>query len=366
MSAKRDYYEVLGVARGADGVEIKKAYRKLALKHHPDRNPNDSSAEDKFKEASEAFQVLNEPEKRRIYDQFGHEGLEGSGYSGPGGIEDIFTHFEDLFGDFFGFGMGGFGGGRGFGRRTRGGAGGGNYPTQGRSIQKVVEIDLVEAAFGTKKEIEYRVPTECESCDGNGHQPGSSPQMCPTCQGRGQVTRAQGVFMLTTTCPHCNGAGQLNTNPCKSCEGAGKLMDDRAMVVTIPAGIDDGQSIRIPNKGEEGSRGGPVGHLFVEVRVTPDPNFERREFDLFTLIKISYPLAVLGGKVTIPSLEGEQELKIPSGSQPDDIITVKGQGIPRLNGRGRGDLHGVVRLDIPKKASRKEKKLLQQLLELER
>jgi molecular chaperone DnaJ len=237
MPSKRDYYEVLEVPRNAGESEIKKAYRKLALKYHPDRNPGDLSAEEKFKEASEAFQVLCDGDKRRIYDQFGHEGLEGSGYSGVGGIEDIFTHFEDLFGDFFGFGVGGFGGpGGAFSRGGRRRSGGGPMPSQGRSIQKLVEVTLVEAAFGAKKEIDYRVPNPCAQCEGTGVTPGSQPQACPTCQGRGQVTRSQGVFMLTTTCPHCGGAGTLNTTPCKTCSGAGRVMEERAMVVSIPAG----------------------------------------------------------------------------------------------------------------------------------
>jgi molecular chaperone DnaJ len=361
MAGKRDYYEVLGVSRDASAAEIKKSYRKLALKFHPDRNPGSKEAEESFKEASEAFQVLSDSEKRRIYDQFGFEGLEGTGYSGVGGIEDIFTHFEDLFGDFFGFGFGGMGGGSPFqrGGRTAGMA------SQGRSIQKVVEITLNEAAFGCKREIEYRVPTRCQSCDGTGNAPGSTPQTCPTCQGRGQVTRGQGIIMLATTCPHCGGAGRLNTNPCKDCNGAGKVMEDRAMVVTIPAGIDDGQSIRIPNHGEAGSGGGPPGHLFVEVRVERDSRFERRDFDLFTLLPISFPKAALGGKAIVPTLEGEREVKIPAGSQHEDIVTIRGEGIPYLNGNGRGDLHAVIRLTVPKKLSRKEKKLMQQLLDQE-
>ncbi len=355
MRVKRDYYEVLGVARGAGDADVKKAYRKLALQYHPDRNPGNVEAEEHFKEASEAFQVLSDPEKRRLYDQFGFEGLEGAGYTGVGGIDDIFTHFEDLFGDFFGFGMGGFGGRR----RRDSGAG-------GRSVQKAVEVSFEEAAFGTKREVQYRVHALCEHCGGSGSEPGTSPQTCPTCRGRGQVTRTQGVFMLTTACPHCEGRGSVNPHPCKACRGAGRSMTDKAMVVTLPAGIDDGQSIRIPNQGEPGERGGPPGHLYVEVRVKPDPRFERRGFDLFTEAVVSYPTAVLGGKVTVPSLEGSQDVKVPAGTEPGEVLTVRGHGVPHLNGKGRGDLHAVVRLAIPKKVSRRQKKLLEQLRDEER
>lgn len=371
MPEKRDYYEVLGVERSASDSEIKKSYRKLALKYHPDRNPDNAKAESRFKEASEAFQVLSDSDKRRIYDQFGFEGLEGSGYSGVGGIEDIFTHFEDLFGDFFGFGFSGFGNRRPSRHPTgpRGGMHGGGQraemPVQGRSIQKVVEVTLNEAAFGTKREIEYRVPTNCTVCNGSGAEPGTTLQMCPTCQGQGEVSRTQGVFMLRSTCPHCHGHGQVNANPCGECQGQGKVLTNRAVVVTLPAGIDDGQSIRIPNKGEEGSHGGPPGHLFVEVRVTPDQRFERRDFDLFTMAQITYPMAVLGGRISVSALEGEIEVKVPAGSQYDDVVSVRRQGIPKLNGTGRGDLHVVLRIVVPKKVDRKQKKLLRQLLEME-
>lgn len=366
MPGKRDYYEVLAVGRGASDVEIKKAYRKLALQHHPDRNPGNKEAEEKFKEASEAFQVLSDPEKRRTYDQFGFEGLEGSGYSGVGGIEDIFTHFEDLFGDFFGFGMSGFGGHRRSRPPDPGGPRRSEMPQPGRSIQKVVEVTLKEAAFGAKREIEYRVPAVCQRCTGSGREPGTSLQMCPTCHGRGQVSRSQGVFMLTSTCPRCHGQGQVNTNPCQECHGQGKVMQSRSMVVTLPAGIDDGQSIRIPNHGEEGMHGGPPGHLFVEVRITPDSRFERRDFDLYTVAHISYPMAALGGWIRVPSLdEGEVDVEIPPGTQYDDIITVQGQGVPHLNGNGRGDLHVVTRLTVPTHLNGKQKDLLRRLMKLE-
>jgi len=238
-------------------------------------------------------------------------------------------------------------------------------PVQGRSIQKVVDVTLDEAAFGTKREIEYRVPTNCKVCNGSGSEPGTTVQMCPTCQGQGEVSRTQGVFMLRSTCPHCHGHGQVNAHPCNECSGQGKVLSNKAVVVSLPSGIDDGQSIRIPNQGEEGSHGGPPGHLFVEVRVTPDPRFERRDFDLFTMAQISYPLAVLGGPITVSTLEDEADAMVPSGSQFDDIVTIRGQGIPRLDGSGRGDLHVVLRIAVPTKVDRHQKKLLRQLMDLD-
>jgi len=365
MQNKRDYYDVLGVPKGADAGTIKKSYRKLALKHHPDRNPGNAEAEMSFKEASEAFQVLSDSEKRRLYDQFGFEGLEGAGYTGVGGMDDIFTHFEDLFGDFFGFGFGSGGGGGGGGGMGFGGRRSGPVPQSGRSIRKVIELSLEEAAFGCKKEIDFRVPNACEVCDGTGSKKGTHPQTCPTCGGQGQVARSQGVFVLTTACPHCEGRRTINPNPCNDCSGAGRIMVDRTMLVSVPAGIDDGQSIRIPNQGEPGELGGPPGHLYVEVHVQPDGRFERREYDLITEAFIFYPTAVLGGKITVATLEGETRVKVPVGSQPNDIMTVKGEGIPILNGSKRGDLHVVLRITVPKSVSRKEKKLLNQLLEMQ-
>jgi molecular chaperone DnaJ len=368
MAGKRDYYEVLGVSRDASESEIKKAYRKLALQYHPDRNPGNAEAEEKFKEASEAFQVLSDADKRQIYDVRGFDGLEGSGYHGVGDIDDIATHLGNIFSEFFGFGFSGFGGAPRRGRtssppgaRSRPS----EIPTQGRSVQKVVDLSLVEAAFGTKREIEFRVPVGCARCGGSGCEPGTSTQSCPACQGRGEVTRTQGVFMLRTTCPHCQGQGRFSANPSKDCGGQGKVLTSRTVVVSLPAGIDNGQSIRIPNQGEDGSFGGPPGHLFVEVRVTPDQRFERRDFDLYTVASISYPIAALGGPIRVAGLEGDVEVHVRAGSQYDSIVTVRGQGIPRLDGSGRGDLYVVLRIVVPTHINRNQKKLLQQLLELD-
>jgi len=248
----------------------------------------------------------------------------------------------------------------GFGRPSRR-----STSTGGRSLRTSVDLTLAESAFGCKKDVDFRLRAVCPRCDGTGAEPGTSPQTCPTCHGRGQVTRSQGVFMLTTTCPHCEGSGSFNPSPCSTCNGASRVVSEKTMVVAFPAGIDDGQSIRIPNQGEPGERGGPPGHLYVEVRVRPDPRFERREFDLFTEVVVSYPLAVLGGRIKVPSLEGTEEVKVPAGTEPGHVLTVRGRGVPRLDGRGRGDLHAVMRLGVPKRVGRKQKKLLQELLDLE-
>jgi molecular chaperone DnaJ len=349
--AKRDYYEVLGVERSAGASELKKAYRKLALELHPDRNPDDPHAEEKFKEASEAYEVLSDPDKRRIYDQMGHEGLEGGGYQGVGDMNDIFSHFQDIFGDFFGMGgMGGMGSRREAVRR-------------GADVRASLSLTLEEAAFGTKKDLSLEHPTPCERCDGTGAKDGQMTT-CRSCGGRGQVAHARGMFLLSTTCPQCHGAGRMAQTPCDECRGQGEVDSERTVRVNVPAGIDEGQTLRLAGQGQAGRQGGPPGHLYVTVEVEPDSRFQRDGYDLVHELHVGFPQAALGDTIEVPTLDGENhKLKIPSGTQPGDHVTVRNKGIPRLDGRGRGDLVVVVQVDVPKKLSRKARKLLEELQE---
>lgn len=350
--SKRDYYEVLGVERSATADEIKKAYRKLALKLHPDRNPDNPHAEEQFKEASEAYQVLSEPEKRERYDHFGHQGLEGQ--AGFGDIGDIFSQFNDLFGDFFG---GGFGGRGSRGGRRRSSTG----PRPGADLRTVVQLDLDEAVFGVKKEVPLAHPSPCTSCSGSGSADGKRTS-CPTCEGKGQVAHARGPFIMSTSCPHCHGAGTLVTAPCSSCGGTGEEEIERRVKVTVPAGIDHGQTLRVSGQGQAGRLGGPPGDLYVTVDVADHPDFQRQGLDLLHELRLPFPLAALGGKVHIPTLEGDPaKADVPAGIQPGQTLVVHGHGVPRLNGRGRGDLIAVVQVDVPSKLSRKAKKLLKEL-----
>lgn len=351
--AKRDYYEVLGVDRTAPQDQIKKAYRQLALKLHPDRNPDDPSAEDKFKEASEAFQVLSDPDKRARYDRFGHEGMSAAGYQGVGDIGDIFSQFRDIFGaDIFGDFFGGGGG-----RQARR-----DQPQRGADIRAQVSVSLADAAFGTKKEVELVHPTPCEDCDGSGAAKGSSRTTCSMCQGRGQVGHARGPFVISSGCPQCQGEGSVVKDPCKPCRGTGEVRADRKVKVTIPAGIDDGQTLRVTNQGQAGRRGGPQGHLYVTVHVAEHPHFQREGAHLIHHLKVSFADAALGAELEAPTLEGgKTKVKIPAGTQPNDTIVLRGQGIAELQGRGRGDYVIVARIEVPKKLSSKAKKLLGEL-----
>ncbi|MFW6197603.1 MAG: molecular chaperone DnaJ [Myxococcota bacterium] len=346
---KRDYYEVLGLERSASATEVKKAYRRLALELHPDRNPEDAHAEERFKEASEAYQVLSDPEKREIYDRFGHAGLEGQGqgFSDP---HDIFSHFQDIFGEVFGGGFGGF-------RSRRQG------PTRGADIRAMVRLSLEEAAFGVKKEIDLEHPTPCESCEGTGAE-GGRRVTCQSCGGRGQVAHARGVFVLSTTCPDCHGEGQVASNRCDDCHGRGEVMAERRVKVNIPEGIDAGQTLRLAGQGQPGKLGGPSGHLYVTVDVEPHPKFQRDGQDLVYELHVGFSQAAMGAKVPVPTLDGkERELKVPAGTQPGDTLVIDRAGIPRLDGRGRGDLICTVQVDVPTKLSRKAKKLIQELQE---
>jgi molecular chaperone DnaJ len=345
---KRDYYEVLGLERSASLSDIKKAYRKLALELHPDRNPGDPAAEEKFKEASEAYGVLCDSEKRGLYDQFGHRGLAGQG-QGFNDVQDIFSQFGDIFSEFFG-GSSPFGG-----RRGRGGA------ERGADLRTGVRLTLKEAAYGLKKEISLTHPGPCPGCDGSGAE-GGKRKSCPRCQGTGQITHSRGFVLLQTSCPNCQGMGSTVETPCKDCRGSGQVELQRTVKVTFPAGIDQGQTLRVPGQGLAGRMGGPPGHLYVEVIVDNDPRFSREGYDLIHEITLSFPQAALGTEVEVPLLDDSVlKVEVPAGTQPGDSLLVRSKGVPRLNGDGRGDLHVLVNVSVPKRLSSKAKKLLKEL-----
>lgn len=346
---KRDYYEILSVERGADPGELKKAYKKLAMQHHPDRNPGDASAADRFKEVSEAYQVLSDPQKRELYDRFGHDGLNGGGMGGVGfsDVGDIFSHFQDIFGDFFGGGP----------RRRRGG------PERGGNVRTRIELTLEEAVFGIEKELDLKHPTPCVPCSGTGAKDGKLTS-CESCGGHGQVAHRRGAFVLQTTCPSCRGAGATISERCGECEGSGEVGSERKVRITIPPGIDHGQTLRLAGQGQVGARGGPAGHLYVEVHVQDDPRFIREGLDLVHEVHVSFPQAALGAKVEVPSLRTDEEpiaLRIPAGVQPGETLVIRGAGVPRLDGRGRGDLVALVQVDVPKELSPKAQELIEEL-----
>lgn len=349
--SKRDYYEVLELDRSATPDLIKKAYRSAALKFHPDRNPGNAAAEESFKEASEAYQVLSDEQKRAAYDRFGHAGLENAGFGG-GNAADIFSQFRDIFGaDIFGDL---FGGG---GRRTKR-----DGPQRGADLRTVVSLSLKDAAVGLKTDVELQYPDACETCKGSGAATGTGREQCTTCGGRGQVAHARGPFVLSTTCPQCQGEGTVVRDPCKSCNGRGEVAARRTVKVTIPAGIDDGQTLRVSDQGQPGRRGGPAGHLYVTVQVEPHPQFQRDGADLVHELHVTFPQAALGAELRIPTLEGgETKVKVPAGTQSGETVVVSGAGIQRLQARGKGDLVVVVVVDVPKKLSSKAKKLLSEL-----
>ena len=352
MSAKPDYYEVLGVSRESDASEIKRAYRKAAMKYHPDRNPGDATAEERFKESAEAFEVLNDPEKRRLYDQFGHEGPSRAGFSGFSGSDEIFSHFGDLFSDLFG--------NLGFGSRRAGG------PQRGADIKVDLEVSIQEVLAGAERDITVPRREHCTTCGGNGCEPGHSPQSCQQCGGRGQVVHRQGFFTLQTTCPVCRGEGTIITHPCGGCSGTGSVQKETTLTVNVPAGVDDGQTLRIQGRGQPGTRGGPPGNLYVVLRVEQDPRFVRDEFDVHSKLQISMYQAALGCKATVDTLEGTSELELEPGVQPGDTVLLRGRGIPRLGGgaRGRrGDHHVHVEVVVPEDLSAEEVESLAALAE---
>ncbi|MFO0683279.1 MAG: molecular chaperone DnaJ [Sandaracinus sp.] len=347
MGQKRDYYEVLGIERTVTTVEIKKAYKKLARELHPDVNPNDPTAEERFKEASEAYAVLSDEQKRALYDRHGHAGLEQRGGGvGFGGIEDIFSSFGDIFGDIFGD----------FGRRANG-------PQRGSDVRAGVRLTLEEAAFGTTKEVKLAFPAPCTACNGSGAE-GGKLSTCPTCAGHGQVVQGRGGFMLRITCPACRGAGQIPGKPCATCNGRAEVPIERTVKVNIPAGIDEGRSLRLSGQGQPGRMGGPAGHLYVVIEVLPHERFQRDGDDLVHELHVSFTQAALGAKIPVELLGGEKvDVTVPAGTQPGEAIRVRDKGIASLEGRGRGNLVCVVQIDVPKKLTAKAKKLLLELQE---
>ena len=352
--SKRDYYEVLGVDRQASEQQIKSAYRKLALKHHPDRNPGDAKAEETFKEAAEAYAVLADAQKRSLYDRFGHAGVNASA-GGPGFDPTIFADFSDIFsglGDMFGFGdiLGG-------GRRRRGG------PQRGSDLRYDLEITFEESAEGTETSIVVPREETCETCSGSGAAPGTHAETCAQCRGTGQLRYQQGFLTVARPCSNCRGTGKTISKPCTTCRGEGRIARERKLTVKIPAGIATGQQLRLMSEGEHGTAGGPPGDLYVVVHVQEHPFFHREGDDLYCELPIHFPTLALGGAVRVPTLDEAEDLSIPAGTQPGARFRLRGKGMPNVNGRGHGDLHVIARVAVPKKLTKEQKHLLEQLAE---
>lgn len=351
----KDYYELLEIDKSASDEDIKKAFRKMALKYHPDKNPGDKAAEEKFKEINEAYQVLSDPQKRSQYDQFGttdfnsQGGFGGfEGFSGGGG----FGGFSDIFGDIFDmFGSGG--------RKPQ------NGPQRGADIEYKITLTFEEAAFGVKKDIDIFRNETCDTCHGSGARPGTSPKTCDKCRGTGQVKSQRntpfGSFVSVTNCDKCHGEGRVIETPCTSCNGSGKIRRKRVVSINIPAGVDNGNTIPLRGEGEPGLKGGPAGDLYIQIRVTPHKLFKRQGVDMVCEVPISFIKASLGGEITVPTLEGDQKQSISEGTQPGTVIKLKGKGIPRIRGNGRGDLYVQLNVEIPKKLNDKQRELLNKL-----
>jgi molecular chaperone DnaJ len=349
---KRDYYEVLGVDRNADDQAVKSAYRKLALKYHPDRNPNDKQAEEKFKEAAEAYSVLSDAHKRAAYDRFGHQGVQAAG--GAGGFDpSSFSGFEDIFGDLFGLGDL-FGGG---GRARR------NRPQRGDDLRYDLEISFEDMMKGLTADIQVPRVEPCTRCSGSGAEPDDGLTVCPVCRGRGEVVFQQSFLSVRRTCSQCSGRGQIIRRPCKECRGDGHVRRERRLKVNIPAGVDTGTRLRLSNEGQPGARGGPPGDLYVVISVKEHPIFDREESDLRCTVPINVAQAALGTEIDILTFDGLQTVKIAEGTQQGSKVRLKGLGVPHLNGHGRGDLYIHVDVKIPPKLTREQRKLFEQLRE---
>ena len=343
--AKRDYYEILNVARNASEAEIRQAYRRLAMKFHPDRNPDDQVAEESFKEAKEAYEVLADSRKRVAYDQFGHAGVEGSAGGGYGGAADLGDIFGGVFRDIFGGGRGGAGGG-------------GQY--RGSDLRYALDLTLEEAVFGTTAKIRVPSLVSCAACAGSGAKPGTKPTTCSTCRGVGQVRMQQGFFSIQQTCPRCQGRGTIIPEPCETCRGGGRVEEQKSLSVKVPAGVDNGDRIRLAGEGEHGEHGGPAGDLYVQIRVKPHPIFTREDNDLYCEVPIGFTTAALGGDLEVPTLDGRVSLKIPGETQTGKVFRVRGKGVKPVRGGATGDLLCRVNVETPVNLTKEQKELLQQ------
>ncbi len=354
--AKKDYYETLGVARNASEAEVKKAYRRLAMKHHPDRNPDDKTSEAKFKDAKEAYEVLSEPQKRAAYDQFGHAGVDPSAAAGAGGFYGAGAgggnaNFADIFGDVFGDIFGGAGGGRPRGREM----------FRGADLRYSLELSLDDAVKGT--EVRIRVPTldTCDTCKGTGAKAGSAPTPCRTCVGHGQVRMQQGFFSIQQTCPACRGSGKTITDPCPTCHGQGRVEHAKTLNVKVPAGVDEGDQIRLTGEGEAGENKGPHGDLYVQIRLKPHPIFKREQDDLYCEMPISFATATLGGELDVPTLDGRASIKIPAGTQSEKLFRLRGKGVRNVRSGHVGELYCRVSVETPVNLTARQQELLKEL-----
>lgn len=349
---KRDYYEVLDVPRNADDNTIKKSYRKKAYEFHPDRNPDNPASEEKFKEAAEAYEVLRDPEKRSVYDKYGHDGLKQTGFGGFRGFDDVFSAFGDIFEDFFGFG------GHGRGR-------GAEQPRKGADLRYDMVLEFMDVAHGIEKEIEVEKYVVCAECNGKRTEPGKEPEVCGMCQGAGQVVRSQGFFSISTTCPQCHGEGVKITHPCKNCKGMGQTLETKTLSVKTPAGVDTGSTLRLRGEGEPGRNGGPPGDLYVVIHVKEHDVFRRDGDNVIATVPISFSQAALGADLKIPCLDGETEFAVPAGSQSGSVHRLSGMGMPHVGAYGKGDLLVQLMVKTPEKLSKEQEKLLRELAEIE-
>jgi molecular chaperone DnaJ len=355
--SKRDYYEVLGVSRGATEQEIKSAYRKVAVRFHPDKNPGDAEAEDKFKEAAEAYTVLSNAEQRARYDRLGHAGVSSSAAGAGGWGAAGFGGIEDILGDLFGF-SDMFGGGRASGSRR-------TAAQRGPDLRYDLEMTLEDAAKGMTAQLRIPRLENCDTCKGTGAAPGTQPESCTTCSGAGQVRYQQGFFSVARTCGNCRGTGRVVKTPCEACKGAGRVEREKNLEVKIPAGVETGSRLRIAGEGEAGTQGGPSGDLYVVIHVSEHEQFERQGSNLYSSVPVTFAQAALGSEVTVPTLEGQQNLKIPAGTQTGTVFRLKGNGMPVLGGRGRGDMFVSVTVVTPTTLTRDQRRLLEQLAEIE-